>query len=105
MYNLILLKQIKEILKDLEIDLCNPSYQRLKQRESNVYNQTQVTSGTKPVLILKCTEKIKFNQSKKYRKKTLYKVLIIIQSLDGVQSGEKKLNITIEETNEELDIY
>ena len=35
----------------------------------------------------------------------LYEVLIIIQSLDGVQSGEKKLNITIEETNEELDIY
>ena len=35
----------------------------------------------------------------------LYKVLIIIQSLDGVQSGEKKLNITIEETNEKLDIY
>ena len=49
--------------------------------------------------------KILFNQSKIHRKKTLYEVSIIIQSLDGVQSGEKKLNITIEESNEELDIY
>ena len=35
----------------------------------------------------------------------LYEVLIIIQSLDGVQSGEEKLNITIKKTNEKLDIY
>ena len=35
----------------------------------------------------------------------LYEVFIIVQSLDGVQNGEKKLNITIEETNEKLDIY
>ena len=35
----------------------------------------------------------------------LYKVLIIIQSLDGVQSGEKKLYITIEECNKKLDLF
>ena len=35
----------------------------------------------------------------------LYEVLIIIQSLDGVQSGEKKLNITIEESNKKLYKY
>ena len=34
----------------------------------------------------------------------LYKVLIIIQSLDDVQSDEKKLKITIEESNEKLDL-
>ena len=54
---------------------------------------------------IKCTQKIKCNQSKKYRKKTLYEVLIIIQSVDGVQSGEKKLNVTIEESNKKLDLY
>ena len=32
----------------------------------------------KTSLILKCTQKIEFNQSKKNRKKTLYEVLIII---------------------------
>ena len=51
------------------------------------------------------TKKTKFNQSKKNRKKTLYEVLITVESLDGVQSGEKKLNVTIEESNKKLDLY